>query len=131
MGDLVLLYSVASDTRTRKPSHTSPESERKDGASCVAGRPFSLSGFAELQAQPCSRDGRPQETQGPLPRGAGRNSSVNSSPKGIPCSTLHNRLPVREIKEFLEAGGGGKQTGLGRTPCSLLPAAAPRTKART
>lgn len=40
MGDLVLLYSVASDTRTGKPSHTSPESERKDGASRVAGRLF-------------------------------------------------------------------------------------------
>lgn len=98
VGDLVLLYSAASDTRTGKPSPTSPVSERKEGASCVAGRLFSLSGFAELQEQPCSSNGRPQETQGPLPRGAGRNSSVNSSPKGIPCPTLHSRLPAREIK---------------------------------
>lgn len=98
VGDLVLLYSAASDTRTGKPSPTSPVSERKEGASRVAGRLFSLSGFAELQEQPCSSNGRPQETQGPLPRGAGRNSSVNSSPKGIPCPTLHSRLPAREIK---------------------------------
>lgn len=32
MGDLVLPYSAASDTR---PSPTSPVSEQKDGASCV------------------------------------------------------------------------------------------------
>lgn len=51
MGDLVLLYSIASDTRIGKPSCTSPESEGKDGASRVAWRLFSLSGFAELQAQ--------------------------------------------------------------------------------
>ena len=59
VGDLVLLYSVASDTRTRYPPPTSPVSEKKDDASCVARKLFSLSGFAELQAQPCSRDGRP------------------------------------------------------------------------
>lgn len=35
MGDLVLPYSAASDTRTGKPSPTSPVSEQKDGASCV------------------------------------------------------------------------------------------------
>lgn len=58
--------------------------------------------------------------------------TAQSGPKGTLFSTLHCRLPAREIRRA--PGGpeeaGSKQAQGGRAPCSFLSAAAPRTKAR-
>lgn len=59
--------------------------------------------------------------------------TAQSGPKGTLYSTLHCRLPAREIKRAAPGGleeAGSKQAQGGRAPCSFLSAAAPRTKAR-
>lgn len=59
--------------------------------------------------------------------------TAQSGPKGTLYSTLHCRLPAREIKRAAPGGleeAGSKQARGGRAPCSFLSAAAPRTKAR-
>lgn len=59
--------------------------------------------------------------------------TAQSGPKGTLYSTLHSRLPAREIKRAAPGGleeAGSKQARGGRAPCSFLSAAAPRTKAR-
>lgn len=108
MGDLVPLvsYAVASDTKTGK--HTSNAEAFSRLHSEVGGPPVlqkTLAIFLSLQSsrlvQPCCR---------------GQEETAQSSPKGFPCSTLHSRLPAREIKSPSKLGEEGSNRAQENTP---------------
>ena len=132
---LLVLGSVASDTTTEK--HMSNPEAFSHLPSEAGGPPglqktLAIFWLGRAQSQSSLVLGKKgHRRRGDLFPGE-QEETAQSGPKGTLCSTLHCRLPAREIKRA--PGGpeeaGSKQAQGGRAPCSFLSAAAPRTKAR-
>lgn len=79
MGELVLPYFVASDTKTGKPSPSYTVREQKDGPSCVSRKLFSFSGSQRQRSKPHAALFQVDKTTGDLDISSQRSSKEQLS----------------------------------------------------